>query len=513
MKWKKILLLVPNYRTSGYDFYDSAFPPLALEYIAAYVEDMADVKILDTKAADLNFKEVYEEIKAYSPDLIGLTVPVTSGINLVLKYAKIAKKMGITTVIGGWHPTLAVEQTLSSPWIDILVRGEGEFTFRELIKKGSPEDVAGLSYKEGGKLIHNEDRPFIEDLDSLRMPARHLVTDYDYKIFNLNCAAIETSRGCPQGCKFCSTHVVYKRSWRPRSVKNIIKELEQISEIKKIEDVFLVDDNILVNMQRMKKLCLEIIKAKNEGRIRQNLYFFFQGRLDSMARHPDITKLMGKAGFWLVLVGVEATDDARLKQVDKGCKMDQIKRGIEVLHESNIVCMGNVILGTNLDDTVSDCLRTITNTLKLGLDLPSFTLLTPFPGTLFYKELKKKDRILTEDYSKYNWLNPVIETKNLSPEVLKLLLFLGFYYVSYYGGGLKNKLRLASKVIKKRGIKFVFNLGRIRRGYDAYFSWRDIVLNNIKELKEEEELIDKTIRGKHLEELNKLENYLKKKVE
>ncbi len=512
MKWKRILLLVPNYRTSGYDFYDSAFPPLALEYIAAYVEDLVEVAILDSKAEDLNFRDVYEEIKAFDPDMVGLTVPVTSAINLVLTYAKIAKKLGITTIIGGWHPTLAVEQTLSSPWIDILVRGEGELTFRELIKKGTPEGVAGLSYKEDGKMIHNEDRPFIEDLDTLRMPARHLVIDYDYKVFNLNCAAVETSRGCPQGCKFCSTHVVYKRSWRPRSVGNIINELELISKIKKIEDVFLVDDNILVNMKRMKRLCIEIIKAKNEGRIRHNLYFFFQGRLDSMARHPDITKLMGEAGFWLVLVGVEATDDVRLKEVNKGCKMDQIKKGIKVLHESNIVCMGNVIIGTNLSDSVEDCLRTITNTLKLGLDLPSFTLLTPFPGTLYYKELKEKNLILTEDYSKYNWLNPVIKTENLTPNVLRLLLFLGFYYVSYYGGGLKNKLRLASKVIKKRGLKFVMNLGRIRRGYNAYFSWREIVLENIKEIKEDKQLVDKSVRGKHLEEIDKLEKYLTSKV-
>ena len=146
MNWKKILLVVSNYKTTGYDFYDSAFPPLALEYIASYVEDLSEVRIIDTKAANLNLKQFKQKLEEFKPDLVGLTVPVTSAIDNVLIYARIAKLAGCTTVIGGWHPTLAVEQTLSSPWIDILVRGEGEFTFRELIEKGSPENIKGLSY-------------------------------------------------------------------------------------------------------------------------------------------------------------------------------------------------------------------------------------------------------------------------------------------------------------------------------------------------------------------------------
>ena len=144
MKWNKIILLVANYRTTGYDFYDSAFPPLALEYIAAYVEDIADVIILDSKARNLSLKQVKKEILNFKPDVVGLTVPVTSAINDVLLYAKIARECGAVTVLGGWHPTLAVEQTLSSPWVDIVVRGEGEFTFRELIETESPENVRSM---------------------------------------------------------------------------------------------------------------------------------------------------------------------------------------------------------------------------------------------------------------------------------------------------------------------------------------------------------------------------------
>ena len=502
MKWKKILLLVANYRTTGYDFYDSAFPPLALEYIAAYVEDLVEIKILDSKAGNLSFKQVKKEIENYRPDLVGLTVPVTSAIEDVLNYAKIAKEYGCTTVIGGWHPTLAVEQTLSSPWIDIVVRGEGEFTFRELIINGSPEGVNGLSYMKNDNIIHNPDRPFLKNLDELKFPARHLVQGYKYRVFNMNCDAIETSRGCPQGCKFCSTHVVYKRSWRPRSVENVIQELELVSRNKKITDVFFVDDNILVNMKRIKDLCLEIIRGKREGRLR-DLKFFFQGRLDSMARHPDITKLMGKAGFWLVLVGVEAIDNKTLKKIDKGCKIDNIKAGIEALHEAGIVVMGNVIIGVDLEATIDDILITIKKTNELTLDLPSFTLLTPFPSTGFYSEIREKDLLLSEDYSKYNWLTPVIKTQNFSPKALRTLLFLGFFNAGYYGGNFNNKIALFKRTLKSRGLKYIRDPRRIYRTTRAFFSWKKIVNENLKSL---DRKVKNQIRYGNLNEMKDLKN-------
>ena len=506
MKWKKILLLVANYNTVGYDYYDSAFPPLAFEYIAAYVEDLVDIEILDSKATNLSFSQVKKKIEKYKHDLVGFTVPVTSAINTVLIYAKIAKLYGATTVIGGWHPSLAVEQTLSSPWIDILVRGEGEFTFRELIETGTPENVNGLSYKIDGKIINNPDRPFLKNLNDLRMPARHLTKNYRYKIFQMSCDSVETSRGCPQACKFCSTNVVYNRSWRPRSVESVIKELEIISKNKKINDVFFVDDNILVNMKRVGRLSIEIIKGKREGRIRKKLHFFFQGRLDSMARRPRIVKLMAEAGFWLVLVGIEATDNKRLKLIDKGCNIEQIKKGIQVLHESGIIIMGNVIIGANLNDSVDDIFTTIRRTKNLTIDLPSFTLLTPFPATGFYNEIKEKGLFLTEDYSKFNWLNPVIKTPNFSADTLRKLLFLGFYAIRYYAGDKRNKLKVFIRGVKSRGISYVLNPMRGYRAATAYFKWKKIVLSNLTDISKKERM---QIRGGNRNQILDLEKTIK----
>jgi len=144
--------------------------------------------------------------------------------------------------------------------------------------------------------------------------------------------------------------------------------------------------------------------------------------------------------------------------------------------------MGNVIIGANLEDTIDDVFITIKRTRELDLDLPSFTLLTPFPSTDFYKEIKEKNLLLTEEYSKYNWLNPVIKTYNLKPEALKNLLFLAFFYINYYGGGWVHKLSLFYRNTKYRGWKFTFHPIRFYRTLLSYIKWRRIVHYNLRAL-------------------------------
>ncbi|NVM54677.1 MAG: B12-binding domain-containing radical SAM protein [Candidatus Helarchaeota archaeon] len=475
MGYSRILLVKNNYKTLGYDFYDAAFPSLALEYIAAYVEEISGVtiQILDAKAEDLSLKQVKNRIQNFNPDLVGLTVPVTSAIVSVMKVAKIAKNLGATVVLGGWHPTLAVEDTLDKG-ADIVVRGEGELTFKELIEKGTPVGINGLSYRDNGTYIHNPDREFIKNLDDLKFPARHLRSkNGNYGVFHLNMDSIETSRGCMNRCKFCSTHIVYRGKWRYRSVPSIMEELIEIGKNKKVTDVFFIDDNILVDMKRVKKLSIEIIKAKSKKLFPEKLRFFFQGRLDLMAKYPHIIKLMGQAGFWLVLVGIEAVTEKALKSINKGATLDQMRAGIKALHDAGIIILGNTIIGANLDATVQDELYTIRYVAEnLDLDFASFTILTPFPGTILCKEMEEQNLVLTKDYSKYNWLNPVIRTNKLSPTTLKRLLFRGFYAVNYYGRG---KFGILKRAIRSRGITFILNLNRILTGWNAYQTWKNVV--------------------------------------
>jgi len=475
MVYSRVMLIKPTYQTLGYDFYEAAFPSLALEYVAAYIEDIPGIaiKIIDAKAEDLSIKDLTNRILNFKPDLVGLTVPVTSAIDSVMEVGKIVKQQGATLVLGGWHPTLDVVDTLDKG-ADIVVRGEGELTFRELIQKGAPVGVAGLSYKENGSYIHNPDRDLIKDLDTLKFPARHLRPKKGrFEMFHMIIDCIETSRGCASKCKFCSTHIVYRGKWRHRTVPSIIAELIEISKNPKITDVFFVDDNLLVNMKRIRELSVEIIKAKHNKIIPEKLRFFFQGRLDLMARYPEVVKLMGQAGFWLVLVGIEAVTEETLKLINKGATIEQMKQGIKALHDAGIIIIGNTILGANLDSTIEDELATIRYVAEnLDLDMASFTILTPFPGTILCKELEEKNLILTKDYSQYNWLNPVIRTNNLSAQTLKRLLFRGFFAVNYYGRG---KLGILKRAIRSRGLRFIFNMTRIKTGYMSYSRWKGII--------------------------------------
>ena len=475
MEFSRVLLIKNNYKTVGYDFYDAAFPSLALEYLAAYIEDIPGltIEILDAKAENLTLGQIRKRIQDFNPDLVGLTVPVTSAIVSVMKVAKIAKKLGSTVVLGGWHPTLAVEDTLDKG-ADIVVRGEGELTFKELVEKGSPVDIKGLSYKSNGSYIHNPDRKFIKNLDELKFPARHLrPKNGNYGMFHMVIDSIETSRGCMNRCKFCSTHIVYRGTWRFRTVQSIMKELIEIGQNKKTTDVFFIDDNILVSMKRVKELCIAIIKAKKKRTLPSKLRFFFQGRLDSMGKHPDVIKLMGQAGFWLVLVGIEAVTEETLKRINKGATLDQMKAGIKALHDAGIIILGNTIIGANLDATVQDELYTIRYVAEnLDLDFASFTILTPFPGTVLCEEMKEKGLVLSDDYSQYNWLNPVIRTNKLPPKTLKRLCFRGFYALNYYGRG---KFGILKRAIRSRGLSFIFNLNRIMTGWSSYQTWKNIV--------------------------------------
>ncbi|MHA1492057.1 MAG: B12-binding domain-containing radical SAM protein [Promethearchaeota archaeon] len=472
--WKRILLIKPNYRTKGWDYYNMDFPPINLTYIASYLIDLnLEVKILDAKVNDLNYAQIKKEIKRFNPDLVGVSVFVSAAINISNDIARIVKEINpnCMVVFGGRHPTFEPDETIGVDEVDFLVRGEGELTFRELIIKGSPENIKGISYKSNGKIIHNPERSLMnkKDYANIRIPMRSLTKLNKYKMFTVRLETVETSRGCPFTCKFCTTHIFNNRSWRSRPVERIITELKMISQNRKITDIFFVDDNLTVNTKRIEKLCERIIESKKKKEM-NDFKFFAQIRVDDLVRAPQMVKKMGEAGFWVVFIGIESINEDSLKEMRKGFSFNKVLKALKILHENNIIIIGNLIIGVDLNATKEDIIKEIKFMKKVDVDIVSFVLLTPFPGSDTLKELESQGLVISKDWSKYTVFDPVIKTNQLSAKQLHELLYYSFRKLKYI-----NKIKgITSRIVKTRGLMFILNPFRILALINSFLKVRTL---------------------------------------
>ncbi|TFF87756.1 MAG: B12-binding domain-containing radical SAM protein, partial [Promethearchaeota archaeon] len=340
-------------KENRYIIQDILFPPLGLEYLAQNIRDIAEVKIFDNRFPEYDLNFLKNEFDKFHPNYVGISVNFSNQIYHANAIAKLAKNSGARTVIGGWHPSSVPNETLSFPWYDIIVRGEGEQTFRELIKKGDPADIKGISYKNNGNIINNQDRPFL-DLNKFGLPARDLRPKISEKYYNMIGAPIdcmETTRGCPFSCKFCSIHKFYRHTYRVRSISNFIKDLRQIKNYNKL--IYLVDDNFTADRKHVTQICKAIIREKI------NKVFMSTSRLDQVVKYPEMYELMAKAGFMFALVGIESFSDKALKNLNKSLKLEEIKKGIKILHDLGFIIEGGIILGADYDTTKKDLESTL----------------------------------------------------------------------------------------------------------------------------------------------------------
>ena len=408
--FKKILLVKPSGR-KGLSF---AFDliPTGLEYIAAYIEDTVDqVHIVDMEMDNRKFQDL---INLYCPDLVGISLSATEH-NEGLRLAKIAKKNSVTTVIGGYHPTSVSDLMLYYTQIDIVIRGEGELTMRELVEKGTPENVSGASYKKNGIIIHNEDRPRIENLDILPFPARHL-RQYSYKSQNrtTNCDVIMMSRGCNGLCSFCCEPSMSHGCLRCRSPENVMKEILEMAEYhgKRALSVIFADPNFMGNPNRVDRLCDLLMEHDLK------MEFCALVRPDAMAKSPEIVKKMCRAGILKFEMGIESPNSKDLKSTKKGITNRVHGEAVRNIRENGGRAGGTFMIGLP-DQTVEEIKAFPTYAKEIGLTAAAFGIATPFPGTEFYKELDKQGLIFETNWDNFDEMHSVYRTTHLSKETIE----------------------------------------------------------------------------------------------
>ncbi len=412
MPFKRILLVKPSGR-KGLSF---AFDliPVGLEYIAAYIEDAVEqVHIVDMEMDRRKFQDC---LNFYRPDLVGISLSATEH-NETLNLAKAAKKNGAVTVLGGYHPTSVPDLMLSHSQIDVVIRGEGEQTMRELVEKGTPENVLGASYKKNGKIIHNEDRPRIENLDSIPFPARHL-RQYSYKSTDrkTDCDVIMMSRGCNGLCSFCCEPSMSVGCLRCRSPENVITEILDMAEFhaNKPVNVIFADPNFMGNPKLVERLCDLLMEHD------LNIEFGALVRADAMANHPQIIRKMCQAGIVKFEMGIESPNVKDLKSTRKGVATKFHKQAVKNIRENGGRAGGTFVIG--LPDQTEDEIKVFPQYAKeIGLTAAAFGIATPFPGTEFYAELDKQGLICETNWDNFDEMHSVFKTNHLTKETIEEL--------------------------------------------------------------------------------------------
>jgi radical SAM superfamily enzyme YgiQ (UPF0313 family) len=396
----KILLIEPDKSPvviGGEDF--SIYEPLALEYIAAGVVNDHEVKILDLRLEN-NFEDVLQK---FSPDIVGITA-YTVHVNRVMELFNKIKKWNpkIITVVGGHHATIKPEDFISNH-IDIIVLGEGVFTFKEIVKRYESEtdfrDIPGIAVSENGRLRKSEPAEQI-DLDEFPFPERSLTLQYRDKYYSdwmKPLTAIRTSKGCPYRCNFCAMWKLADGKYYKRSPEKIVEELETINE----KYVFFADDESMLDVPRMMRLA-ELIKERG---IKKR--YFLYGRSDTIAKNPDLIKSWKDIGLERVFVGLEFFRDEDLKYISKRSTVDDNNKAVKTLLDLDIYIYASFIVRP--DFTKDDFAELRSYVKKLKLDFAGFAVLTPLPGTDLFQEVESN--LITHNYDFFDFIHTVLPTE------------------------------------------------------------------------------------------------------
>jgi len=406
---KVLLINPPWYRLFGEEL--AAFP-LGLSYLAGVLEkngfdavvynaDHSKGAISDMSSeemvahhesylktlSDLSepiWDEVREIVRSQKPDVVGVNV-WTPKLGSALNVAKICKQINpdIKVVFGGVHATIMPEQTLKNNEVDYVVRMEGEYTMLELCQKiqgGEPVDnVLGISFKKGGNMLNNPNRPFIENLDELPFPARHLLLDKETYFANAF-GKIFASRGCPYQCNYCGSNKIWTRKVRYRSPKNVVDEIEHVKKEFGSTHFVFEDDLLTINKKFLTSICDELIERNLDiewsCETRANLVF------------DDLVKKMKMSGCTGIVVGIESGSEKILRDIKKGIVPEQIYNAAKIIKDNGVIYSAFFMIGfpTETKEDIMETVKVMKETQPFNAVL---SVLTPYPDSEVYFQCKE----------------------------------------------------------------------------------------------------------------------------
>jgi anaerobic magnesium-protoporphyrin IX monomethyl ester cyclase len=374
----KVLLCYPN-RDDTYRKVGFVLPPMGLGYIAAVLKNNGhQVEIMD-----FNINKTTPDYSQY--DVVGISCD-TSRFEAGVEIARNVKNKGSSVVMGGPHVSFNDDEALGTGLCDYVVRGEAEETFLDLInkleKKADVGDVKGISFLADGKVLRTPDAP-PPDVKTLPRPARDLLNIKAYQWLEMGgrkMTSIVTSRGCPYNCSFCSSSEFSGLKWRALEPADIVDEIEEIVNVYGFDGIAFLDDNFTMKADRVNEICDRIV-----------------------SRGLDIYS-------WCFKI-----------------TPDMAKEAVKMLKGHGISTHASFIIG-DISETEEMVMDTINYAKEIGPEAVQFSILTPYPGTQLFEEVK--DRIFTYDWNMYDCLHPVFKLDSMSSRKIESLLkraYLSFY--------------------------------------------------------------------------------------
>ncbi|XGV99277.1 MAG: magnesium-protoporphyrin IX monomethyl ester anaerobic oxidative cyclase [Leptolyngbya sp. BL-A-14] len=420
----RILMIQPNYHSGGAEIAGN-WPPSWVPYVGGALKTAGfnDVRFIDAMTNYIADAALADMIREHQPDVV-LATAITPMIYQSQKTLKLVKDVcpNAKTIMGGVHPTYMYREVLSeAPWVDYIIRGEGEEITVNLLRAIAAgtdardrRQILGLAFLEDGKIVATPAHPPIKDLNTLT-PDWSLLdwNTYKYTPLNTRVAVPNYSRGCPFRCRFCSQWKFW-RKYRSRSPQNFVDEIEQLVKEHKVGFFILADEEPTINKSRFVALCHELVE-RNLG-----VHWGINTRVTDILRDEKELPLYRKAGLVHVSLGTEAAAQLNLNLFRKETTIADNKRAVELLRDNGILAEVQFIMGLP-----SETPETIEETYRMArdwkADMTNWNMYTPWPFSELFQDLQ--DKVEIRDYSHYNFVTPIIKPDNMTREgVLKGVL-------------------------------------------------------------------------------------------
>jgi len=408
----RILFVHPNYRSGGAEI-AGTWPPAWVAYLSGHLRQAGfdDIRFIDAMTDDIPDEDLGRKIAEARPDAIGVTA-ITPSIYRAEEVLRIAAEVApqAVRILGGIHATFMYKQVLSeAPWVDVIVRGEGEEICTALmgaIRDGRwPADrrrIRGLAFRDGAEIVATPAASTVKDLSKIRPDWSILEwSKYIYIPLNTRVAIPNLARGCPFTCSFCSQWKFW-RDYRVRDPKDVVDEIEDLVENHGVGFFILADEEPTINKKKFVAFCEELIARDLPRRVKWGI----NTRVTDIYRDRDILPFYRKAGLVHVSLGTEAAAQMKLDQFNKETKVEENRTAIRLLREADILVEAQFIVG--LDNETPE---TLEETYRMAWDwqpdLANWSMYTPWPYTPLFQELK--DKVEVHDFSKYNFVTPIMK--------------------------------------------------------------------------------------------------------